>query len=347
MTAHTLQSTISIPEPPTTDGRVAVIFRVLGLSGDPFPLDPAAGAFVPTSVHARPRAELLAWIATLEQEPVREDRLSVVVGEEGTGKTRLLTELVAALGADARRHLIRLPDAGEQPTEAQMLRSIAVGLGASPTGRTGLDLMGEIGNALTTMNREGTTPGLLIDGANFTGSRLETIRNVLRASTGSGLWIVLFGTPDLLVRTNRRRSLRGLMGPQIQLRPLTDDDARLLLDARIASVQADPDGPPLIEAEATVRMIRWAAGNAGKLVQIVGEAVVEAIAQGQNSVDARIAHLMERELTDEDRLRARSESRDPDGVRPVQATMPLFDDGEARRSSPATTQQGLWHDEHS
>lgn len=340
-------ATILIPEPQPPGRRPPAIFQALGLSGDPLAPDPTAGAFAPTSVHAQARTELLAWIASLEQDPAREDRLGVIAGEGGTGKTRLLTEIAGTLDGDGKHRLISLPDAGEQPAEAQMLRSIVTGLGATPTGRTGLDLIGEIGDALSAVQRNGAIPGLLIDGANFTGARLETIRNLLRTASGTGLWIVLFATPDLLVRTNRRRSLRGLMGPRIELGPLAGDDATLLINTRIASVQTGPDGESLIDPGARARMIRWADGNVGKLVHIAGEAVVETIAQGRNMVDDRIAHLVERELTGEDRGRARTVLSDSDGNRPVQAAMPLFSDGDARRSSPATTQQGLWKDEHS
>lgn len=342
MQAPALQSTIPIPEP--IGGRLPAIFRALDLSGDPFALNPIEGAFAPTSVHAGARTELLDWITSLEEDVNREERLGVVVGEDGTGKTRLLTELVDALGDGVKRTLISLPDIDEQATEAQMLRSIATGLGTTPTGRNGLELMGGIGEALASVQHDDRVPGLLIDGANFTGARLETIRNLLRTAAGTGLWIVLFATPDLLVRTNRRRSLRGLMGPRIELVPLSDEDANLLITSRIESVQTNHDREPLIDGSAMNLMIRWAHGNAAKLVQIAGESVVEAIAQGQSAVDERITQLVERELTDESRHRARAESAGTDITRPVQATMPLFSEDGAPRSSSATTQQGLWED---
>jgi type II secretory pathway predicted ATPase ExeA len=320
--------------------RLTTIYRVLDLVDDPFARDPLAGAFAATSVHEAGRERLLRWIGEDAAAPAaasaaaREGRLAIVTGEPGTGKTRLLAEVTAALASDDAQQVAILPDDDALRTDAQILRGILSALGHAPSGRTGLELMREIGEALGSIRAENRRPGIIIDGADFSGSRLELTRNLLRAGASHGLWIVLFGQPDLRDRVTRRRSLRGLLDLALDLGPLDADDCRTLIEARIAPLRRTPERT-LFTGEALEIVATWSGGNAGKLVHLAGECLVEAIARGRDMVDAAVAHLVARELTDQARAQARAETS-PGSEPAIQTRIPLFAE-DAPASSTTTS----------
>jgi type II secretory pathway predicted ATPase ExeA len=198
--------------------------------------------------------------------------------------------------------------------------------------------MGEVREALAAIRDAGRRPGILIDGADFSGSRLELTRNLLRDGGVSGLWIVLFGPKDLSDRIARRRSLRGLLDLTVPLDPLDAGDCRTLIEQRIAAMQANGGHRPLFDDDALAIATSWSGGNAAKLVHLAGECLVEAIARGQELVDERIAHQVARELTDQARAQARAEAASPFAEPAIQTKIPLLlDDADMDASSPATT----------
>jgi len=315
--------------------RLSTIFQALDLIDDPFPLDPRAGAFAPTSVHGPARAQLLTWAAGESSGP--DGRLGIVVGEQGSGKTRLLIELAEALAAEPAHAIALLPDDEAYRTDAQILRGILAAFGQVPVGRTGLELMAEFREALAAIEASGKRPGLLIDGADFSGSRLELTRNLLRDAGGNGLWILLLGQPDLRDRIARRRSLRGLLELTVELGPLDTGDCRTLVDHRVDAMRRAGDHRPRFDDDAHAILAGWSHGNAGKVVHLAGECLVEAIARGAEIVDERIAHQVARELTDQARAQARAEAASPLAEPAIQTKIPLFLDDHLEVSSPATS----------
>ncbi|HVL22876.1 MAG TPA: ATP-binding protein [Thermomicrobiales bacterium] len=203
MPATPLAFTSSTPNGAAPVTRLATIYQALALADDPFARDPRAGAFAATSVHDAARTQLRAWIAS--DATGTDGRLGIVTGDPGTGRTRLLTELARELAADPAHHVAILPDDEAFRTDAQILRGILAAFGQTPTGRTGLELMREFDDTLAAIRSAGKRPGILIDGADFSGPRLELTRNLLRDGGASGLWVVLFGPPDLRDRIARRR----------------------------------------------------------------------------------------------------------------------------------------------
>lgn len=307
------------PDAHTPLPRLTTIYRVLGLADDPFARDPLAGAFAATSVHEAARDRLVRWIHETAVGP-----LAIVTGEPGTGKTRLLAEVSAALATDDARQVAVLPDDDALRTDAQILRGVLSALGHAPSGRTGLALMREIGEALGAVRAANRQPGIIIDGADFSGSRLELTHNLLRAGAPHGLWIVLLGQPDLRDRITRRRSLRGLLDLALDLGPLDAADCRTLIEARIAPMRRTPERT-LFTGEALEIVAAWSGGNAGKAIHLAGECLVEAIARGRDAVDATIAHLVARELTDQARTQARA-AASPSSEPAIQTRIPLFPD---------------------
>jgi type II secretory pathway predicted ATPase ExeA len=325
-----IQTTAPVP-------RLSTIYRALNLVDDPFAHDPRAGAFAATSVHATARTRLLAWIHDASPAAAQDGRLAVVTSEEGCGKTRLLGEITRDIATDPSVHVAVLPDDDDLRTDAQILRGILAALGHAPAGRTGLELMGEIQHALSAIRASGKRPGILIDGADFSGSRLELTRNLLRDAAESGLWVVLFGQPELRDRIARRRSLRGLLELTVELDSLSPADCRILLEGRIAAMQRDGEPRSLFDAGALGIVTGWSGGNAGKLVLLAGECLVEAIARGKDAVDERIAHQVARELTDQAREQARAEAASPYAEPAIQTKIPLLLDDAPVEASPATT----------
>lgn len=316
-----------------------------GLSAEPFPADPGRGVFVATSIHGPARKTLQQWTFTMIEAPNHNDRLGVVTGEDGMGKTRLLTEIERDLSGNARVNVVTLPDVPSHRTDAQLLKAILAALGADPVGRTGLELRGEVREVLREMQRSGRQPGLLIDDADFKGSQLELIRNLLRDAEGTGLWIVLFGTPDLHDRMRRRRSLRGLLGPEISLSDLARHDLQELVSERLRSVRTDDTPESIFDEDAIDALIEWAEGNPGQLLRSARACLQIAAEQGSRGVTVEAARSVIRALTINAANEARAEVVAATG-QPVQTRMPLLEQA-GSGSSPATTQQALWDEEGS
>lgn len=320
-----------------------VVQDAFGLTAEPFPADPTRGVFVATSIHGPARQTLQQWTSTMIEAPNHNDRLGVVTGEDGMGKTRLLTELERDLSDNTRVNVLTLPDVPSHRTDAQLLKAILAALGAEPVGRTGLDLRGEIRDVLREMQRSGSQPGLLVDDADFKGSQLELIRNLLRDAEGTGLWIVLFGTPDLHDRMRRRRSLRGLLGPEISLSNLADTDLQHLISERVSAVRTDNTPESIFTQDTIGTLIDWAGGNPGQLVRAAGACLQMAAEEGREPVTDGIARHVVRALTIDAANEVRAEVAAATG-QPVQTQMSLLENA-GRGSSPTTTQQGLWDEE--
>jgi type II secretory pathway predicted ATPase ExeA len=327
-------------------GRGARVADAFAPASDPFSTDSHEGIFVATSVHGPAREQLRGWIAKMLDDSNRHDRLAVVTGEEGSGRSHLLTVIAREFASDARRQLVILPESPGQRTDAQILRAILSAIGADSTGRTGLQLRREIQTALRAIDQAGLRPGILIDGADFKGSHLELIRNLLRDAEGMGLWIVLFGTPDLHLRMSRRRSLRALMGPAIPLGRLPVADLDLVLDERIDAMRKGRTPEAIFPPEARTIIHRWSEGNIGQLIRIAGACLLAAATQGSEAVTPEIARRVARDLTIDGANGVRPNRTTSSGEGSVvQAQIPLLLDGAPPRSSSTTTQQPLWQED--
>lgn len=323
----------------------AAFFARAGFSSDPFPEEPARGTFAATSVHEPARAQLLQWVNDLAVTLNREERLGVITGEDGTGKTRLLAAVEDTLTSDRRLHVVSLPDVPSHRTDAQLLKALLIALGGKPAGRTGLELRGEVRDILRVLQHGGSHVGLLMDDADFKGSQLELVRNLLRDAEGTGLWIILAGTPDLHDRLIRRRSLRGLLGPVISLEALGQTDTDLLLTGRIDAVRTLNAPEEVFAPDVRAEIHRWSAGNPGQVIRAARAALLLMMEQGERTVSLSSARHAMRALTISDANDARSEVAAAVGS-PIQTRMDLLDEQPSGASS-ATTQRSLWGEEGS
>ncbi len=88
--------------------RTLSLYGAVGLLDDPFPRDPQAGSYVPLTRQTTVLAGVRDWLgSTGDGAP----GLAVVAGEAGSGKTRLLEQLVLAI-ADDDRLIVVVPDDG-------------------------------------------------------------------------------------------------------------------------------------------------------------------------------------------------------------------------------------------
>lgn len=281
--------------------RLATIYGAVGLSGDPFTVEPGSGAFVAISSHANAIAILSPWL-----EHGAGSGLALVTGCPGSGRTRLMRHLGETLVSRSDLAVATVYTGDERRTDAQLLRAIIESLGGEPIGRTGLELTTGIRSLIDQNRGRGRDTVVLIDDATFTGSRLEIVRTLL--SPASGVRIVLFGPPELRERIARRRSLAGSLRHTVALDAMEGDTVRTFLDGRIASMRPRsgiPDEGRLFTDEAVAIVASWSGGNPGAVVRIAGECVLEAIAHSRSIVDRRVAHQVARELTDHVRQRAR------------------------------------------
>lgn len=311
---------------PVSDAPASGRLRALGLDRNPF-----TGSGPRLAIPAQDAAlgTIRGWIDGIAADPARPDRLAVLTGVAGSGRSRLLRELIAQADSPATMPMIDPGKGGL--TDAQLLRAIIDAFGGTATGRTGMELRRDIRLALADLP-EGIAPGLLVDDADFSGARLELIRNVLRDGAGAGLWIVLAGQPDLADRLARRRSFRALLGPVVGIGALEDDDARSLLRQRIDAATSGRRTRPLLAPDALEAMVAWAGGNPGRLLRVAEVSLLGALRQGVPAVERPTVQLAIAQLE------GPSEPGDVPRAGATQAEIPFF--GGTGPAGPA--QRSLW-----
>ncbi len=277
--------------------RAPSVYEAVGLLDDPFPRDPRAGAYVALPSQSTVLAGVRAWLALGSDDAVG---LAVVAGAAGSGKTRLLEQLVLAI-ADDDRLIGVVPGDGARRTDASLLRSAIGSLGGTPGGRTGLELTSELREIVDAHREDLLPPVLLIDNAALTGSQLEILRGVLtqpeRVAHQTRVQIVLLGPAALPDRIARRRSLAELTRYVATIPPLEVDEARALLNGRIEAVR-DPLGSrteqanPFFDERALEALLEASGGMPDALLALAHAAVREAIATGRRRVDAVTAQAV-------------------------------------------------------
>jgi len=276
--------------------RIPTLYGAVGLLDDPFPRDPQAGAYVPLARQTTVLAGIREWLGSTGAGSTG---LAVVAGEAGSGKTRLLEQLVLAI-ADDDRLIGVVPDDGARRTDAHLLRSAIVSLGGTPSGRTGLELTNELRGILAGHREDSLPPVLLIDNAALTGSQLEILRGVLTAP-GVGpeptrVQIVLFGPPALPDRIARRRALAEMTTHVATMPPLDASEARTLLEGRVDAVRdlavREANAEPFVTDGALNILLEVSGGMAGSLLTLAHAAVREAIATGQQRIETMTAEAV-------------------------------------------------------
>ncbi len=205
--------------------------------------DPARAPLLDLPSQATARENLQSWLATGDAG------IGVLTGEPGSGRTRVLEQVVLWL-AERDDRVIGFPQPGSgKRSDAGLLRESLVALGDEPTGRTGLELTRELRRRVQELPGD-HMPLLLLDDADLTGSQLEILGAVFNGigpdQPKLSLQVLLAGPPEVLDRIQRRPRLAGLVRVTSHLAGLSVTEVEHLLDGWLdAAREADANLPAL------------------------------------------------------------------------------------------------------
>src|SRR5437764_5522673 len=197
-----------------------------GLTAKPFGKTPDPSFLFESPQHK-------AALARLEYA-VEEKELAPLVGEIGSGKTTLSRALIDRIG-EARPVILLI---NPRLTPAQLLRSIASGLGLTPA-RFRNDLLDQIHTKLFELYEAGREPVLIIDEAQLipTKSTFDEIRLLtnFQLDDQNLLSVLLIGQPELETRLDRAHyaPLRQRIGMRYRLGPLSLEETIAYIEHRI------------------------------------------------------------------------------------------------------------------
>src|SRR6266567_3793132 len=197
-----------------------------GFSSKPFGKTPDPSFLFESPQHAEALARL--------EYAVEEKELALLVGEIGSGKTTLSRALIDRIGESRPVVLLINP----RLTPAQLLRSIASGLGVTPA-RYRNDILDQIHTKLFELYEERREPVLIIDEAQLIPSKatFDEIRLLtnFQLDDQNLLSVLLIGQPELEVRLERvaYAPLRQRIGMRYRLGPLSEEETARYIEHRI------------------------------------------------------------------------------------------------------------------
>lgn len=159
--------------------------------------------------------------------------LSLITGEIGCGKTMLAHALGDRLAGTAS-DVIALPY--PRVTPAQMLATLARGLGIERVPRGKLPLIEAVGGRLAERHRNGKRPVLVVDEAQLAGpSLLEEIRLLsnFEDRQDKHLHVVLLGQPELRDRVRTRPQIDQRVSLRFHVEPMEESDVRGYVEHRL------------------------------------------------------------------------------------------------------------------
>jgi general secretion pathway protein A len=179
--------------------------------------------------------------------------LSLVTGEIGCGKTMLAHALAQRL-AGGTSPIVALPY--PKVTPAQLLTTLARGLGMETVPRGKLALIEALGARLAEMQRNGQRPVLVVDEAQLAGpALLEEIRLLTNHEDHQHkhLHVVLLGQPELRDRVRRQPQIDQRVSLRFHVEPMEEDDVRGYVEHRLRVAGATraifaPDAIPALAA---------------------------------------------------------------------------------------------------
>lgn len=197
-----------------------------GFASKPFGKTPDPSFLFESAQHSEALARL--------EYAVEEKELALLVGEIGSGKTTLSRALIDRLG-DSRPVVLLI---NPRLTPAQLLRSIAAGLGLAPS-RFRNEVLDQIHTKLFELYEEKREPVLIIDEAQLipTKQTFDEIRLLtnFQLDDQNLLSVLLIGQPELEARLARDAyaALRQRIGMRYALGPLSLEETRRYIDHRI------------------------------------------------------------------------------------------------------------------
>jgi len=200
--------------------------QFFGLTKRPFGKTPDPAFLYESAQHAEALARL--------EYAVEEKDLALLVGDIGSGKTTLSRALIDRIGESRPVVLLIHP----RLTPAQLVRSIAIGLGIAPS-RFRNDVLDQLHGKLLELYEEKREPVLIIDEAHLLPSKatFDEIRLLtnFQLDDQNLLSVLLIGQPELETKLERPyyAPLRQRIGLRYRLGPLTLDDTIAYIEHRI------------------------------------------------------------------------------------------------------------------
>jgi type II secretory pathway predicted ATPase ExeA len=159
--------------------------------------------------------------------------LSLITGEIGCGKTMLANALAERL-AGSPNDVVTLPY--PKVTPAQLLATLAQGLGVEQVPRGKLAAIEAVRAKLGDMHRNGRRPVLVVDEAQLAGPMLlEEIRLLTNYEDRQDkhLHVVLLGQPELRDRVRLRPQIDQRVSLRFHVEPMEADDVRGYVEHRL------------------------------------------------------------------------------------------------------------------
>jgi len=233
-------------------------------------------------------------LARLEQ--AAEDReLMLFTGEIGSGKTTLSRALIDRLGQSYRVALIINP----RLTPNQLLRTVAVRLGADPPKYFRSDLVDQVNGLLYDCYEKGVCPVLIIDEAQLIPGRdtFEEIRLLTNFQLDhlNLLAMILIGQPELLRRLEHPayEAFRQRIGIRFHLGALDRAGTEAYLRYRLDQAGGKPG---LFDREAVAEIGRFSQGIPRRINNLASSALIEGFGREAKVITAEIIANVARDL---------------------------------------------------
>jgi type II secretory pathway predicted ATPase ExeA len=257
-----------------------------GLSGPPFGFEPSPELVYLSAGHR----EAVAGLEWGLREP---SGFTLLVGEVGTGKTTLISSLLA------RRHegvqLAWIPH--PRLSFNEMLRLVLAQLGLKPVADTKLDLLQSLQAHLAAL-KPGERVALIIDEAQgLSDELLEELRLLsnLQLQHGGGLQILLVGQLELLRRLQSPQlaTLNQRIGARVLLPTLKSPEVYDYVDYRLRGVSGDAE--KIFQRRALQLLVRSCGGIPRQINLLCHNAFLFAYEQGAELVSAEHMRLAARD----------------------------------------------------
>lgn len=265
-------------------------YRHFGLSGPPFQFTPSAEALYLGRTH-RECIAALEWALLHERSG-----FMMLVGETGTGKTTLVSSLVARHFGNLHLAYVTNPRLSFE----DIMRVVLQQLGVAPVTGGRLALIQAFENFLYNQP-DGDRTALVIDEAqDLADQTFEDIR-LLANSNGKvskELQFILIGQPELLERLSARhmRQIRERIGAKATLHPLSPAESIEYVDFRLQSQRGKTRA--IFESGALRLIVAASGGIPRRLNVLCHNALLSAYSEGKQKVTAGVAREVIKDYAD-------------------------------------------------